>query len=136
MSPLEMVLWFKIVATLLLWALPLLLIPTSLQKKWKLIAIEPPLFGRLLGLAYLALVVGYSSGIMTLRNGQWPTAIIWMGLVSNGGALLLLLFSGIRGDWSSEAKPTKALLWLSAAVLAIITTGLVVYGLVEGPVWY
>jgi len=129
MHPLEWILWIKIIATLLLWALPLLVIPSEQARKWGLPVIDPPIFGRLLGVAYCALLAGYISGLVALRQGSWPTGIIWMGIISNGGASVLLFHAWILGQWKELRSLTRGFQIFSMLLVMAITTGLVTFGL-------
>ncbi|MEM1378361.1 MAG: hypothetical protein AAGG69_13330 [Pseudomonadota bacterium] len=52
---------------------------------------------RLYGVAILSLLVGYAGGIWQASQGVFPTGIIIMGIVSNGGATLALLLTGTAG---------------------------------------
>lgn len=58
------VLWAKAIVTLILWSLPLLTFPASWFVWIGMPEPEPILFLRLLGAAYLSLVVAYASGII------------------------------------------------------------------------
>ncbi len=93
-SPLFLVIGFKIVVSLILVGLPFLLLK---KDKLELIAgvkAQSDTFFRLYGIAILALLVGYGSAFPLLLNGQFPWAVAIMGAISNGGATFILL----RGD--------------------------------------
>jgi hypothetical protein len=71
---------------------------------------------RLYGVAITALLVGYGFGIPTANSGQFPRGVVYMGLVSNVGAALLLL-------QSSKTRIT----FLLGIFFAVIATGLIVF---------
>ena len=91
----------KIVITGIFWCIPLLAFPTSWLVAGGIPAPEPLLFVRLLGAAYLALLVGYYMGMKGLEKGDNPKQVIYMGIASNGLACLLLVYFGAAGAWSS-----------------------------------
>ncbi len=82
----------KIVITGIFWCIPLLAFPTSWLVALGIPAPEPLLFVRLLGAAYLALLVGYYMGMKGLEKGESPKQVIYMGIASNGLACLLLVY--------------------------------------------
>ncbi|MEM9725028.1 MAG: hypothetical protein AAF909_06145 [Pseudomonadota bacterium] len=95
MTALSLLLIIKIVVTLLTVALPFLL----LKKQWlDRIAgfghVDVALY-RLYGVALLALLVAYTSGIWLIEHqGSFPWGVVAMGLVSNTGAFLTLCLTG------------------------------------------
>lgn len=113
---LRAVLAAKIALTLAAWALPLLLLPASALAALTGLAPEPPLTARLLGLAYLALVVAYAGGLRAAGEGRVPWAVIGVGVLSNGGAAILLA--------ASPAIAGSPLLLASAAASALIAAAL------------
>lgn len=121
MAALRTVLLAKIAVTLLCWSLPLLLAPAWVSTLVGVAADPPYLFQRLLGVAYLALCLGYGSAYREAGAGRFPAQAIWVGLVSNGGATLVLL-AVLPGVW---ADPTaRILMGASAAVTLLIAIGL------------
>ena len=52
---------------------------------------QPILFIRLLGAAYLALIVGYIFGFNDLNQGKNIQDVIWVAIISNGMASIILL---------------------------------------------
>ena len=132
MKFLASVLSIKITITLILWSLPLLLFPTSLFVWIGMPEPKPMLFLRLLGAAYLALVVGYMSGLRRLRRGDEVQDIVWVGITSNGSAFLILLLYGIAGTWKGWGILAQIYMWVSVVATASITLGLVVAGLFRG----
>lgn len=130
MNNLAKVLVFKIAATILVWCVPLIMFP----REWlELVGIpsQPSLmFVRMLGWAYLALCVGYYFGLRAALHGQRAPGPIWMGIVSNAGACAYLLFYGLAGTWTNWGWMVQLIAWGSFAATALITTGLVVFGVV------
>ncbi|MEO1308674.1 MAG: hypothetical protein AAFV38_12315 [Pseudomonadota bacterium] len=114
---LKAVLICKIALTLLFWALPLLVFPSTLLGFFITPLPEPLIYLRLLGLAYLALTVAYIGGLVEAFRGGFPMTTVLMGLVSNGGAAILLLVYLL-----SEA--VQPVLWASWLVVTLITCGL------------
>ena len=104
----------KITITGLFWCLPLLAFPASWFVALGIPAPEPLLFARLLGAAYLALLVGYYMGIRGLAKDESPAQVIYTGIASNGLACLLLLYFGATGAWSSWGTGAQIFMWLSA----------------------
>lgn len=119
----------KIAATLLFWCLPLLLFPAAVLD----IAGFPPQetyqFVRMLGWAYLALCVGYAFGLQATRRGEYLPGPLWVGIVSNGGACLYLLYYGLTGEWRDWGGFVQFVLWSSVVATAGITAGLYWFGL-------
>ncbi len=130
MSALEWVLWFKIGITILLWAGPLLVLPGFAFSR--LGFPQPPmLYIRLLGAAYTALVVGYCFGLADLRAGNMPAGVIWMGVVSNGLAAMVLLAHGIAGTWRVWGGLARIYLWASFGLTSIIAVLLAAFGTIN-----
>jgi hypothetical protein len=122
---LKTVLWVKVLITLCYWTLPLLAFPASCFVWIGMPEPKPMLFLRLLGAAYLALVVGYTSGLRRLGRGDDIRNIIWVGIASNGSASLILLLSGIVGTWEEWGILARIYMSSSALFTASITLGLV-----------
>lgn len=94
MSALSILLLIKITVTLVFVALPLLILPKErLGSMFGLSASTPYIF-RLYGVAMLALITAYASGVWQISQGQYPVGIILMGIISNGGAALAALIFG------------------------------------------
>lgn len=93
MSLLSILLLVKISVTSLAVAFPFLALPGKKLENVTSVRASNALFFRLYGVAILALLVGYGFGIQQAENGIFPWGVIVMGLVSNGGAALFLLFS-------------------------------------------
>ena len=128
MIALARLLMLKIVLTLAIWCVPLLLFPPELLRMLGFPVPEPILFLRLLGVAYVALVVGYAFGWRETRRGSYPSVVVWIGIVSNGGACLLLLIAAIHGAWADWAGIAPVLMWGSLVGTGAISIGLVLLG--------
>ena len=129
MNALAWVFVFKISATVLFWCLPLILFPGALLSALGLPLGDSEMFVRMLGWAYLALCVGYGFGLQAARRGQIAPGPVWVGVVSNGGACVYLLWFGITGAWAQWHGFTQFVLWSSVLATAAITLGLVWFGL-------
>lgn len=128
MKPLASVYLFKIVATLLCWAVPLLVFPHSLLQALGMPEQGSTLFLRLLGWAYLALCTGYGFGLLAAMRGVVLTPPVVVGIVSNGGACLILLIYGVTGSFASWHAWVQWLAWISVLATALITAGLYRFG--------
>lgn len=128
MSNLSKILIFKIAATIFVWCVPLLLFPAATLEAIGFPKQDSYMFVRMLGWAYLALCVGYWFGLQASLAGQRLMGPIHVGLVSNGGACLYLLYYGSTGTWSDWGGPIQFIAWSSAAATAFITWGLFVFG--------
>ena len=128
MNGLSKVLAIKIIVTITMWGIPLLFFPSSLLNWLGFPVPEPQLFLRLLGMAYWALVVGYSFGLRAALQGIYPNGVVWVGIVSNGGAFLLLLIGAFLGVWQSWGSIAQTIMWSSVLVTCGITAGLVALG--------
>jgi len=92
---------------------------------------RPIVFVRLLGAAFLALVIGYFLGLRELKQGNSVRNIVWVGIVSNGSASLILFFYGIRGAWEAWGSPAQIYMWSSAFATVLIAFGLIIAGLLS-----
>ncbi len=128
LSALSKVLLFKILATVIIWCIPLLCFPGAVLESIGLPPHPTYMFLRLLGWAYLALCVGYSFAFIESMKGRRLMSAIWAGIVSNGGACLLLLFHGAMGEWKGWGLGAQVILWGSTVATACITSGLYVWG--------
>src|SRR5919202_4800889 len=118
------VLWFKIFVTLTLWAIPSLVLPESFIVSLGIPVNQSIIYVRLLGAAYLALLVGYVAGVKRVQTGKDVEHIIWAGIVSNGLASLLLFLYGVLGSYTEWLPLGQLYMWLSAVLTLIITVGL------------
>lgn len=96
MNAINLVLIFKIAITIGLLAVPFLLLPKQRLEKFVRLSGESAILFRLYGMAMLALAVAYLGGVWTVQQGIFPWTVVLMGLVSNGGATVLLLLLGDR----------------------------------------
>jgi len=128
-NALSKVLIFKILATLIAWCIPLMLFPTSWMVAAGFPAAEPILYTKLLGMAYLALLVGYAYGLKATLNAQDARPTVMMGIVSNLGASLIMLFYGLDGAWADWGPYAQVHMWLSTCSAFLISAGLAVFGL-------
>ncbi|WP_417518585.1 hypothetical protein [Minwuia sp.] len=96
MNAINVVLAIKIFITVAFLAGPFLLSPQAKLEKRLSISAKSPMLFRLYGVSMLALAVAYASGIWQALQGDFPWGIVWMGIVSNGGAAAVLLLVGPR----------------------------------------
>ncbi len=115
MSWLTLLLCFKIIFTLATCAAPLLLLPgPRLARLYRVGADAVPL-ARLYGVALLALLVGYASGIGPAEAGSFPGGVVAMGIASNAGATAVLLATGA---WRRARALTLAFGGIAVALAA------------------
>ncbi len=124
MPLLRRVLQFKIVVTVIAWAMPFLFLPKDLFVHFIGFSPEPLFLVRLLGWSYLALVVGYTYGLKQANEGVAPWGVIYMGLVSNGGAALIVGWQILFDEAAHLTGIPTILLSASFAALLAITLGL------------
>ena len=121
------VLGVKIVATVALWAAPALLLPAE----WfPIVGIPEPgpahlVFVRLLGAAYVALIVSY---VLAWRAPARHPGAILSGIVSNGLAALVIFRVGAGGGFVSWSTLGACYIWGSAAAAGALATALFVTG--------
>jgi hypothetical protein len=129
MKPLEIVLMGKIIFTLFLWALPPLLFPKYATRLLGIPPSQPILFLRLLGAAYLALAVGYTLGLIDLYHGKEAQNTVWVGILSNGLAFIILLV--YRSEWKRWGTRASVYMYSSTIATLLITLGLIVFGVIR-----
>jgi hypothetical protein len=131
------VLSIKIIGTVAVWCVPLLFLPSSvladvvgipLPAASSAVAAPLLMFVRMLAWAYLALCVGYGFALAESIRGRRLMGAIWAGIVSNGGASVILIIHGGSGGWESWGLPARVVLWGSAAFTALVTLGLYIWG--------
>lgn len=123
MSFLILILTFKIIISLAVVVFPALFRPVeSLNKGFGTNLPDPYLF-RLYGVAILALLIGYGYGIHLAYLGQYPWGIVMIGLVSNGGAVFVMLK---LSSWSRQSK--GICLFGGIFIALLIATGIELYG--------
>jgi hypothetical protein len=122
-TALRQVLAVKIVVTLAVWALPALLLPPPWFTYFGIP--EPPIehlvFVRLLGAAYVALVVGYALAWRT--PARHPGAIL-VGIVSNGLAAVVIVQVGAYGGFATWSTLGAIYIWGSAVLAGGIAVAL------------
>jgi hypothetical protein len=128
-SWLSVLLLVKIGGTGLLFALPALALPA--HKFPSLLGTPAPgpltVFVRLLGWAWVSLLVGYWGGMQLLGAGIFPTYPLCMGVVSNGGAGVLILGWLAKGGKSkSWSKQGRAIMLFGAVFVLGVTGALIV----------
>ena len=129
MQPLEIVLVVKIALTLLLWSIPLMLIPLDGLRKLGFPVQQPEIFLRLLGMAYLSLGLCYFFGLQSQQDKIYPSDTVWIGILSNGGAFAVLLNSGVRTtNWKEWGSLAKVFMWISLFATGMICSSLVIFG--------
>lgn len=122
------VLFLKIVVTTALWFCPLLLFPILILEKIGFPTSPSAIFLRLLGMAYGALLVSYVFGLVDTLHGRYPRSTVWAGIVSNGGAFLLLSIGAFQGTWAAWGACARIVMWTSLAATGLISAGLIVFG--------
>jgi len=125
---LSIVLSVKIALTVLFWCGPMLLFPRLTMSKMGFSDMEPIIYIRLLGVAYLALVVGYCFGLKDALYGVYPKVIVLVGIVSNGGAAMIIGYYDIFGYFKDWEKLSRNVMRVSMVLLLGITLGLCYYG--------
>ncbi len=128
MSNLSKVLIFKIVGTVLTWCVPLILLPAWVLESFGFPPQWDYMFVRMLGWAYLSLCVGYWFALKASLQGRRLMGPIWVGIVSNGGGCLYLLYYGLIGTWADWGSAIQFIAWGSVIATALITLGLIVFG--------
>ena len=128
MNHLSKVFIFKISATILVWCVPLILTPAAWFEAFGFPEQQTYMFVRMLGWAYLALCVGYCFGLKESLRGRRAMAPIWVGIVSNGGAFLYLLYYGAIGTWAAWGIALQVIGWGSVLASLLITISLVIFG--------
>jgi hypothetical protein len=86
-------------------------------------------FARLLGAAFLALLVGYVLGLRYLNKQIYPVNTILVGILSNGLASLVLFYFGITKRFNGWTRVGKWWMWVSA-FLTLVVTALLIAGLI------
>lgn len=115
MSLLIIIIAIKFIVTLVLVAIPFLMFPMEKLDKISGMAAKSNTFYRLYGVAMVALLIGYVSGIPLINHGIFPWSVVIMGIVSNGGVALLLLKSG------PSPKTMKFIMIDGGIAIALIT---------------
>ncbi|GAA5315129.1 MAG: hypothetical protein AseanaTS_03330 [Candidatus Pelagadaptatus aseana] len=129
MKNLARVYQFKIAATVLFWCVPLILFPQQLLLSAGFPEYPSYMFVRMLGWAYLALCVGYYTGLRAALQGEKIMGPIYVGLVSNGGGCAYLLYYGLTGEWQNWGMTIQFVGWSSVLATLLITLGLYRFGI-------
>lgn len=124
MPSLHTVLCIKIAFTAFVWATPALLAPRKLILALGYPDPNPIIFLRLLGGAYLALLVEYIQGVQSLQAGIYPATTVLVGIVSNGVAFLILAVGAVKDTWLHWGWAARLIMWISLAMTFLITVGL------------
>lgn len=119
MEVLAGVLVAKLIGTVLLVLILMLGSPARIETITKFTVADLAL-ARLYGMALIALLVGYAWGLMEVGQGRYPDGVVLVGLVSNGGAVLVML-------WTGYARRSPAALVFFGA----IAVGLAVAALIQ-----
>jgi riboflavin transporter FmnP len=127
MNPLKIILTIKVIFTIF-WALPLLFFPKHAARLLGIPVPQPILFAHLLGAAFLALLAGYILGLLELKHGKDISNTVWVGIISNGLAFLILLI--FAGQWKRWGTGAEIYMWSSTTMTLLITLGLIVFGVV------
>jgi hypothetical protein len=117
MLALSVLLWIKIIVTLIWVAAPLLLLPKKTIDRLSGFEPSDPSLYRLYAVAILALLVGYFGGYRELADGGYPYGV---GIFSNAGAFLTLIVTG-------RARKTP----IMAGFFGLVATGLILATLFE-----
>lgn len=119
-----MLLWVKIIGTLVGAALPMLFLSYPLFRWLGFPEQDSMLFLRLYGLSTSALLVGYYGGIEMARRGEFPIGVLRMGLVSNGGQGLALVIAGMMGVYDHWGWMAQAMMWSLGAFILMIAAAI------------
>ena len=95
MNALGLVLAIKIIVTIIFVAVPFLLLPQErLRALFRTEGAGSGTLFRLYGVAMLAILANYAYGLGAAAHGQFPWGVVVMGVISNGGAVLVALWLG------------------------------------------
>lgn len=103
------------------WSASLLFLSGTQFEKLGVPEPKPVLFTRLLGAAFLALLLGYALGLRELYRGEMPVNTMLVGIVSNGLACVILVYFGFQGMWSEWGSLARYCMWCSAMFTGLIT---------------
>jgi len=125
MRALRSILIRKIVITVLFICIPLIFFSSSLLESFGIQVGTSLLIFRLLGVAYLALCIGYFGGIKMIDCGRDASSIADMGIASNGLAGFVFVYFGVIGSWDSWNQFAKIYMWLLTFGAFYISTNLI-----------
>ncbi|HEX5703384.1 MAG TPA: hypothetical protein VFX97_09325 [Pyrinomonadaceae bacterium] len=103
------------------WSASLLFLSGTQFEKLGVPEPKPLLFTRLLGAAFLALLLGYALGLRDVYRGVMPVNTMLVGILSNGLACMILVYSGFQGTWSTWGNFAGYCMWGSAILTGLIT---------------
>jgi len=103
------------------WSASLLFLSRTQFEKLGVPEPKPVLFTRLLGAAFLALLVGYALGLRDLCRGEMPVNTMLVGIVSNGLACVILVYFGFQGTWGKWGALRGYCMWGSTILTGLIT---------------
>ncbi|MCK5041652.1 MAG: hypothetical protein KAR62_05130 [Sphingomonadales bacterium] len=113
------ILSIKILFTLLFVAYPFLWKPKEVLNKVMGLEISKPYFYRLYGVAILALLLAYAYGIFMALGGVYPWGIVLMGMVSNGGAVVVL------HKYSEWKKQKTSAIFFGGVFVALLVSAII-----------
>ncbi|MFY0596350.1 MAG: hypothetical protein JXQ85_07970 [Cognatishimia sp.] len=96
MSILTLILIFKIAYTGLMIGLPFVFLPSEKLEKLTGVNAIGINYIRLYGWSVIAILVGYSFGIIPSMSATFPVGVVVMGIASNLGGAILLHLTGAR----------------------------------------
>lgn len=95
MTALGLLLAVKIIVTVIFVAAPFLLLPQErLRTMFRTEGAGSGAMFRLYGVAMLAVIANYAYGFWPIGEGRFPWGVFAMGVISNGGAVLVMLRTG------------------------------------------
>ena len=112
MNILSFVFIVKILISLVLVSLPMLFLSEKNIQRFMKVPVSSAVVYRLYGIAILALLVGYSAGLVSALDGELNTGIVLMGIVSNLGASAIMLMNGY---WKMQK-----VLWLFFTTIGLL----------------
>ena len=118
------VLAVKLFLTLSVWSIPLLFLPRDWLARIGLPVANCLIIYRLLGMAYLALAFVYASGFPAFNHPPHTELAVLVGLVSNGGASILLIANYPR--WREWERMARLFMSFSAVATACISLALLI----------
>lgn len=96
--------------------------------RWAFGTTIPKLMPRLYGVALLALLLVYAKALHDAQNGLVDPTLLWVGLVSNGGAAICLVSHPLR-------PPMRAMPLLFGGIAAGVAACLVWPQTAIAPLW-
>ncbi len=124
-------LWIKIITTLF-WAGGALFVHADYLAHVGFESGAAILVVRLLGVAFLSLLLGYSLGLHALITKKPNTLAVrntvLVGILSNGGSALVLFWFGLTGRFTLLPSPLPHIFWASAVLTGGIALSLFLCG--------